>query len=160
MWDSKLGRHHAFASEGGHCDFSPRSDHEIELLRFVRHRQGFVEWESVLSGPGLRNIYDFLISRDELGPSAGLSDANPKPSDISNAGMNGSNRACAAALDMFVRLYGAEAGNVAVKMLATGGVYLGGGIAPHIVGKLKSPGFLEALIKSPEKIRNLLAVIP
>ena len=155
------GRWRAFASEGGHCDFSPRDDRQIALLRFLRGKFPNASWERVLSGPGLRNIYDFLITTDQLGPGAALAEPDPKPSRISEAGMNGSNRACVEALDLFVAFYGAEAANLALKVMATGGVFIGGGIAPNIVAKLKSRTFVDAFLATgPENIRRVLAKIP
>jgi glucokinase len=161
LWNPTAGRHQPFASEGGHCDFAPQSQQEIDLLRFVQHRQGYVEWESVLSGPGLRMIYDFLITAEQLGPASGLPEPDPSPSTITQAALDGTNVACNAALEMFIRFYGCEAGNLALKMLAIGGIYIGGGIAPHIADRLKASTFMQAFSeKGPEKIRALLSAIP
>ena len=158
------GRWRAFASEGGHCDFAPRDERQIALLKFLRAKYPNASWERVLSGPGLRNLYDFLITPEQLGPSAALPEAGPegpKPSAISEAGMAGSNRACVEALDLFVTFYGAEAANLALKMMATGGVYIGGGIAPNIVDKLRSKTFVDAFLATgPDNIRQVLAKIP
>ncbi|HEX3359049.1 MAG TPA: glucokinase [Tepidisphaeraceae bacterium] len=162
VWSPTLNGYRAFASEGGHSDFAPRTDQEIALLRFLQQTKKLTAtWETVLSGPGLRNIYDFMISPDQLGAAAALQNPNPAPFDIAKAAMENSNRAAFAAMDLLVHFYGAEAGNLALKLLAVGGVYLGGGIAPRIIDKLKSPAFLDAFFsKGPEKMRPMLRKIP
>ena len=172
FWDPRAGlggavgdgRWRAFASEGGHSDFAPRDERQIALLKFLLGKYPNASWERVLSGPGLRNIYDFLITPEQLGPSAALPGAGrggPQPSEISDAGMKGTNRACVEALDLFVAFYGAEAANLALKVMATGGVYIGGGIAPNIVAKLRSKTFVDAFVATgPENIRQVLVKIP
>jgi glucokinase len=158
----------AFASEGGHADFSPRDEQQIALLRWLKGKYPNASWERVLSGPGLRNIYDFLITPEQLGPGAALAESEwgggrggPKPSKISEAGVAGSNAACVEALNLFVAFYGAEAANLALKVMATGGVYIGGGIALRIVEKLQSNLFLDAFrATGPETIRAVLGKIP
>jgi glucokinase len=127
VFDEHLNGYRAFASEGGHVDFSPRGEVQIALMRYIERAQGIATWERVLSGPGLRHIYDFFCSEEQLGKAAALPMAEPAPSDISAAGMVNSNPAAAAAVDLFISLYGSEAGNLALKLLASGGVYVGGG---------------------------------
>jgi len=162
IWVDQEQRHHSVSCEGGHCDFAPQTAREWQLLEHLRQAGKPLSFESVLSGRGLRNIYDFLISDRQMGKSAALADANPDPSEISRAGMAGGNPACTEALEMFIAFYGAEAGNLALKYLATGGVYLGGGIAPRIASKiLASKDFLARFRnKGPEKIQKVLADIP
>ena len=161
FWDAQIDGYRGFASEGGHGDFGPRSEKEIALLRFLQKKIPNVTWESVLSGPGLRNIYDFLCTPEQMGPKAVLPNPDPPPADITQAALDGSNPAAVAAMDMFIHFYGAEAGNLALKLLAIGGMYLGGGIVTHIVNKLKAPAFLEAFQnKGPAKLRDLLRSIP
>jgi glucokinase len=168
FWDAAAGRYRAFASEGGHSDFAPRDDRQIALLKFLRAKYPSASWERVLSGPGLRNIYDFLIAPDQLGAPAAMAESEwgggrggPKPSAISEAGMKGANAAAIAALDLFVAFYGAEAANLALKVMATGGIYISGGIALSIIEKLKSQTFLDAFrATGPENIRQVLAKIP
>ena len=135
-------------SEGGHCDFAPRNELEIDLLRHLMRRHERVSCERVLSGPGLVAIYEFVVSSG-LAPEAEvvreeLSSGDPA-AVIGGRGIAGSDPACVKALDIFVSLYGAEAGNLALKVLPTGGVYLAGGIAPRILGKLKAGGFVAAM---------------
>lgn len=159
VWDSALGGYRAFASEGGHADFGPRTEQEIALLRFIQETKKMTAtWETVLSGPGLRNIYDFLVG---LGAGSALPIPDPTPRDITEAALAGTNKTAIATLDMMIHFYGAEAGNLALKLLAVGGVYVGGGIAPHILKKLQSPLFMGAFTnKGPNKMRPMLEKIP
>ncbi len=135
-------------SEGGHCDFAPRNELEIDLLRHLMRRHERVSYERVVSGPGLVAIYEFVVSSD-LAPEAEVVREELSTGDpgavIGGRGIEGSDPACVKALDIFVSLYGAEAGNLALKVLPTGGLYLAGGIAPRILAKLKAGGFLEAM---------------
>ena len=129
-----------FPSEGGHVDFAPRNELEIELLRFVARDNEHVSYERVCSGMGLVNCYRFLASLDG---GTGLSlDA----ATISAAAIDGSDLTAGAALDLMISIYGTETGNLALKTLATGGVYLGGGIPPKILPKLQEGGFLQAFV--------------
>jgi glucokinase len=167
IYDPRTGRYHSFASEGGHSDFSPTNEEQDALLKFLRTRMKRVSWESALSGRGLRNLYDFYCAsgkfakRDELPDKPEYAGQGPTPADVSGAGLAGTSAVAVAALELFVRLYGAEAGNMGLNTLATGGVYLGGGIAPKIAEKLKSPDFLTSFwCKSTDKIETLMRQIP
>jgi glucokinase len=161
IWEPPAGHYRAFPSEGGHCDFAPRGDQQIALMKWLREIYPSACWERVLSGPGLRNIYDFLISSSQMGPAAALPSADPSPTEISQAGLHRTNPACAEALDLFIACYGAESANLALKMLATGGIYIGGGIAPHIAARLMSDTFVDAFLATgPDNIRALLREIP
>jgi glucokinase len=126
--------------EGGHVDFAPTSGLEVDLWRHLHARFGHVSYERVLSGQGIENLYRFVV---ESGRGAPLSD-EPTAADISTAGLDGSNDACALALDLFAAIYGAASGNLALTVMATGGVYLGGGIAPRLIAKLSDGTFLRA----------------
>ena len=140
---------------------APRDDRQMALLKWLRGKYPNASWERVLSGPGLRNIYDFLISPPQMGRGAALPEPEPRPSAIREAGMNNTNAACAAALELFVAFYGAEAAQLALKVMASGGVYLGGGIAASIVERLKSATFLEPFLNTgPSNIRAVLRAIP
>lgn len=151
VFDPDIKGYRAFASEGGHSDFSPRTDQDIALMKYVQKERGHATWERVLSGPGLRRIYDFL--------GGGLND--PSPEQITKAALDGSNQTAAAALELFVRYYGMEAGNLALKLLASGGVYVSGGIAKSILNKLRDGKFLDAFRDhGPDKLRPVLARIP
>ena len=133
-------------SEGGHSNFSPVGDEQIELLRFLEREFGHVSWERVLSGPGQVNIYRFLRGRTPE-PEPGWLTAAIASGDaaraISEAGVEGRDPVCARAVEMFCDMYGTEAGNLALKVLALGGVALCGGIAPKILPVLKKGGFMR-----------------
>lgn len=160
-WDGR--RHHPFACEGGHGDFGPRDALDDELLAYLRTRYGaHVSWERVVSGPGLVTVYEFLRDTgrgtEEPWLRAALSRDDPA-AVIAHAGQGGGSPLCAAALARFVSLYGAEAGNLALHVMATGGVYLGGGIAPRILPSLERGGFLDAFL-AKGRMRPLLEAIP
>ena len=159
-WDGK--RHHPFATEGGHADFAPRNRLEVALLEYLLKPFQRVSYERVVSGPGLLNIYHFLrdSGRGEEPPwlAEQMRQEDPAPV-ISRAALNGSSELCVQALDVFVSVYGAEAGNLALKTMATSGVYLGGGIAPRIVQKLMDSTFLNGFT-AKGRMRPLLQAMP
>ena len=136
-----------FASEGGHADFAARNELEVALFGWLHARHGHVSYERVLSGPGLVNLYTFLRDTGRGEETEALA-AEMRVSDpaaaISKAALGGRSEIAVTALDLFVSILGAEAGNLALKMKATRGVYVGGGIAPKILPRLQRPGFLEA----------------
>ncbi len=141
------GDYHPFPSEGGHCDFAPRTDLEMDLLRYLLGRFEHVSYERVLSGPGLHNIYQFLRETGRGEEPAWLAEqivqGDPSAA-ISKSALEGTSAISVQAMDIFVSIYGAEAGNLGLKMLATGGMYVGGGIAPKIIRKLSSSAFMKA----------------
>lgn len=133
-WDGS--RHHPAAGEGGSAAFGPSSPLEIEFHAFLAAERGRVNWGHVCSGPGLRNAYRFL---------AGVTDA-PEPAVIAAEAASDPRSIASAAVDLFVSLYGARAGDVAVSYGATGGVYLGGGIAPKLLPRFQDGRFLHAFL--------------
>jgi glucokinase len=145
------GAHHrALPSEGGHADFAPGTDEEIALLRYLRGVHGpHVSYERVLSGAGLGALYDFQRSTTGAAEAAWLAAAvaggGDRNAEISKAALAGRDPTCVRALEMFVEILGAEAGNLALKTLATGGVVIGGGIPPKILDALRQPRFVERL---------------
>jgi glucokinase len=145
-WDGQ--RHHPMASEGGHADFAPQNDQEVDLLRYLWEKLGgHASYERVLSGPGFYNIYRFLRDRGYYPEPAWLTERLQKgdPSAIiSQAGLSGEDPLCVATLDLFSSLYGSEAGNLALKCFAIGGVFVGGGIAPKMLSVLQNGSFLRA----------------
>jgi glucokinase len=155
-------RYEVFACEGGHSDFAAQGDLQIELLRFLTQRFGHVSYERILSGPGLVNVYEFLREKKSAEEPAGfatkLAHADAA-AIISAAALDGSNPLAGQALDLWISIYGAEAGNVALKIMATGGIYLSGGISPKILPKLKTSGFMAAFLDKG-RLRPLLAAIP
>lgn len=150
------------ACEAGHADFAPRNELEVELLLYLRGEHGRVSYERVVSGPGLRNIYLFLrdARRVPETPAVAREMHTGDPSAvISRSALAGSCPLCRQALDLFVSLYGAEAGNAALRYLATGGVYVGGGIAPRIIEALKGPAFMMSFT-AKGRLSPLLEKIP
>ncbi len=146
-WNGRI--HVPYPSEGGHADYAPRNEDEIDLLRFLKQKyNGRISWERVVSGMGMTNIYEFL--RDVRGipvepavakEMAGAADCNAV---ITQRALSGESEICVKTMDMFVSAYGAEAGNLALKILSVGGLYIGGGIAPRILEKLKDGTFMKA----------------
>jgi glucokinase len=163
----KAGNHYrAFPSEGGHVDFAPATGIEMELLAFMQQRLGHVSYEQVCSGMGLPNIYDFYKQRGAAPEEARIAEQLAAADDSTPVIVNGALAAtapcalCQAALKTFVAVLGAEAGNLALKVLATGGVYLGGGIPPRILEFLgKDNIFMDAFV-SKGRMSELLAAIP
>lgn len=150
------------ASEGGHVDFAPRDDREMRLHAFLRAKYGRASVERVLSGPGLHDVYRFLREQEgmaeEPGIAAELSGMEPQRA-IVRRGLAGGEGPCAETVRIFCSLYGAEAGNLALQYLATGGVYLGGGIAPAILPALRRGEFLSSFLDKG-RMRNLLSRVP
>jgi glucokinase len=140
-WDGE--RHRVFASEGGHADFAPRGEVQLELYRFLAAEIGHVSYERVCSGMGIVNIYRFLLHSGSLAEPEWYRAADDKAAAVSTAASQGDETADRA-LELFCSIYGAEAGNLALKVMATGGVYVGGGIAPKIVPRLQGGGFMRA----------------
>lgn len=159
-WDGNA--YHPFACEGGHTDFAPRTELEIELLRYLLARFGHVSYERVLSGPGLQTLYQFFRDTGRGVEPQWLADEltqRDPAAVISQAGLEEKNELCVQALNLFATLYGAEAGNLALKVMATGGVFVGGGIAPKILPKLQEPLFIEAFF-TKGRMRPLLEAMP
>jgi glucokinase len=160
-WD---GRHYQpIASEGGHADFAPSNELEIELLRYLMARFGRVSWERVLSGPGLYNIYQFLRDTGRGNEpnwlATEIQELDP-PSAISQAALSGQSSLCDLTLELFIALYGAEAGNLALTMKATGGLFIGGGIAPKLIERIDSTTTFMDAFTAKGRMRSLLAAIP
>lgn len=145
-WDG--ARHHAVASEGGHAGFAPRNDEQIELLRFLRSDfGGHVSVERVLSGAGLNHIYRFVLERSEQTEPAWIAErmANEDPAAvIAELALEDEEPRCRQSLELFASIYGAEAGDMALRYMALGGVVLCGGIAPKILPVLEGDAFLHA----------------
>jgi glucokinase len=152
------GRWSATPSEGGHADFAARTDREIDLLRMLRARFGRAEVEQVLSGPGLVNLYHLTHGSQPCAAHID-SDAADAPAHVSQAGMDGTCAYCIEALEMFVAAYGAETGNLALRAVATGGIFIGGGIAPKILPAMQAGRFMRCFLdKAP--MHDLLTRIP
>ena len=156
-------KYYPLASEGGHGDFAARDELEIELLRRLIGQYGHVSYERVISGPGLANIYDFLKAHGKFDLADSfenqLAGAKDRSATVSKAALAGGPEIAVKALDMFVSAYGAEAGNLALRGKAIGGVYIGGGIAPKILPKLKDGTFMRAF-KEKGRYSELVSSIP
>ena len=161
FWDGSQYR--IFATEGGHTDFAPRDELEIDLLRYLHtHFGGHVSYERIVSGPGLVNVSQLFKDTGRGEEPAWLRDeiAHGVPAAvISSAAMSGRVAMAEQALDLLVSIYGAEAGNLALKIMSTGGVYLGGGIAPKILQKLAGPLFMQAFL-AKGRMQPLMESIP
>ncbi|HEV8587170.1 MAG TPA: glucokinase [Methylomirabilota bacterium] len=150
------------ATEGGHADFGPRGELEEDLLRYLRKEYGRASYERVLSGPGLVNVYRFLRDTkvaQESAETARLMAERDPAAVISDLGARQADRLCAMALTVFVSVYGAEAGNLALKALAVGGVVVAGGIAPQIMPALTAGPFVTAF-RDKGRLAPLMETIP
>jgi glucokinase len=154
-WDG--GRYTVIPSEGGHADFAPHTDQQIELLRFMRRRFPQVSWELILSGRGFRTLHEF-IDPSVSHASFEDPDADPAP-EITRRALEKSCPVCVQALDLWTEIYGSEAGNLALKVLALGGVYVAGGIAVKILPKIKDGTFIRAF-QDKWHFEKLLSNIP
>jgi glucokinase len=158
------GRYHPFPSEGGHVEFAPKDDLEFELLKYLRdklHKR--VSVERVLSGPGIMNIYSFLRDRSYCAEPEALREeiaaAAAPAAVVSGHGLSGAYPICAKTLDIFTRLLGSQAGDMALAYLSTGGVFLGGGIPPKVAGKLQEGGTVEAYLRKG-RLSTLVEMTP
>jgi glucokinase len=156
------GGFQVLASEGGHVDFAPTDDTQAALLEFVRAECGRASYEHLLSGPGLTRIYHFMCSRPGAQPGESLrraAESGDPAAAVSAHALDASDPLAVAALDLFLRIYGAQAGNLALTCLARGGVYIAGGIAPRILPRLRQGPFLEAF-RAKGKMAELMGQIP
>ena len=154
-------RYQPMPSEGGHADFAPNNDNEIELLRHLRSHYLHVSYERVLSGPGLHAIYDYVRDSKKNEPTW-LSEqikAGDPAAVIAEAGLKGQADIAKQALDLFASIYGAEAGNLALKAMTLNGVYVGGGIAPKLLAKLKDGTFMKSFTNKG-RYKRLMSSIP
>jgi len=160
-WDGF--RHHPFPCEGGHSDFAPKSDLEAELAQYLHKKYEHVSCERILSGPGIRNIYDFLRDSGKAEEPTWLqeqiSKARDAPALISQLALENKAAICDQTLNIFVSVYGSETGNCALNFLATGGAFIGGSIAAKIVPRMQHPVFMESFLDKG-RMRALLADIP
>lgn len=160
FWDGV--QHIPFACEGGHADFAPRDELEMELLRYLIEKYGHVSYEQVVSGPGIYQLYRFLVDMhlEEEDPEvrAAFSSSDP-PKVITQLAVEGKDMLAERAVDWFISLYGAEAGNLALKFLAVGGVYIGGGLAPRLVSLLQRGDFIRSFVDKG-RFAKLLSEIP
>lgn len=161
-WNGRI--HVPYPSEGGHVDYAPRNEDEIDLLRFLKQKyNGRVSYERVVSGMGLTNIYEFLLEVRGMEEPKWLAEKIAAVHDpngvITEMALSAKSEICEKALDMFVSAYGAEAGNLALKVLSVGGLYVGGGIAPKILAKLKDGTFMKSFVDKG-RLSQLLINMP
>jgi len=145
FWDGK--KHRVWACEGGHADFAPRSEIEVELLSYLQARFGHVSNERIISGQGLANIYAFLRDTGKFPQSPEVAEemkTEAAPKVIGKYAEEGTDMMCMQAVEIFVHCLAMEAGNFALRAMATGGVYLGGGIPAKLRWKVRSQAFREA----------------
>jgi glucokinase len=160
-WDGK--QHHPIATEGGHSDFAARNQLEIELLSFLLKEFDHLSYERIVSGPGLVNIYRFLRDTQRGEEPSWLADELKKADPaavIAQTALANRCRLCEQALDLFIELLGAEAGNMALNYMATGGVWLGGGIPVKILSRLKSTDLFMKAFLDKGRLRSRLQEIP
>lgn len=149
-WDGQL--HHPLSTEGGHCDFAPQNPQQDQLLAYLRRLYpAHVSWERILSGVGFSHLYDFLVDSGfappcPAVPAFGNNSGVDRNALISRLGIDGEDPACRETVRLFAELYGAEAGNLALKAFASGGVFIGGGIGPKIRPVLESGEFMRGFI--------------
>lgn len=151
------------ASEAGHTSFAPGDELQIELLQYLQKRFGHVSWERVVSGPGLVTIFEFLRQAGKAQETDALHiarDIEDPAAVISRFALSGEDPLAVQSLDLFTRLYGAQAGNLALTGLATGGVYIAGGIAPKIIEKLKDGSFMSTFVDKEASMQDVLKAMP
>ena len=160
-WDGF--RHHPFPCEGGHADFAPKNDLEAELAKYLRTKHDHVSCERILSGPGIKNIYDFLRDTGKAEEPGWLqkqiSEAPDPPALISQLALENKAPICDQTMKLFVGVYGSETGNCALNFMATGGVFIGGSIAAKIVPRMQDPVFMNSFL-GKGRMRSLLADMP
>lgn len=159
FWDGKSYR--PMPSEGGHTDFAPNNDYEIELLRYLRSQFLHVSYERILSGPGLHAIYEYVRDTKKNEPTwlAEKIKVGDPAAEIAEAGLKGQADIAKQTLDLFASIYGAEAGNLALKALSLDGVYVAGGMAPKLIKKLQDGTFMKAFINKG-RYKRLLGNMP
>jgi glucokinase len=161
VWNGR--NHQAYPTEGGHTDFAPRNELEFGLLQYLRQKYNRVSYERVCSGIGIPNVYAYLRDSGRAAETeaiaAQLAEADDWTPVIVNAAVAGESPLCQATLDLFISILGAEAGNLALKLLTTGGIYIGGGIPPRILPQIEASDFL-ASFQQKGRFSPLLAKMP
>jgi glucokinase len=147
-WDGF--RHHPFACEGGHADFAPKNDVQVELFDYLQKKYGHVSCERILSGPGIKSIYEFLRDCQKAEEPAEVREqinaAHDPSALISQLALQGKAAICEQTMALFVSILGAETGNCALRYMTTGGIFIGGIIAAKNLEKMKDPAFLQAFL--------------
>jgi glucokinase len=160
FWDGQY--QHPFATEGGHCDFSCRNAADLQLHDYMLKKYAVVSWESVVAGPGIYSIYQFLCETKKQAPNPELADKmnNGDPSAaISEAAIKGTDQLCTETMRIYVRHLARECCNLILKMKSTGGLFLAGGIPPKIISLLGDPWFYENLLDC-DRMQELVKKVP
>ena len=160
LWSGSV--HIPTPSEGGHADFAPNTQQEIELMLSIKEKYSHASYERVLSGAGLVNIYGFLMENSTTEEPNRLSErftCEDRAHVITDEALSGTDKVCIEALDIFVSVYGAEAGNLAIRSMSVGGLYIGGGIAPKILEAIKSGLFMESF-KNKGRFEDFMSKVP
>jgi glucokinase len=158
-------RYVAHSSEGGHCDFGPGDERQIQLLRYLQQRFGHVGVERVCSGIGVPNIYEYLRDEERILERPDVARVIASATDRTKAIISAANdpdnpsALCQATVEMLVSILAAEAGNLFLKVFATGGVYLAGGIALHVLSALQGPGFIQTFARKG-RFKDLMTRVP
>lgn len=154
--------YHPFASEGGHCDFSPRNETDIRILRHLQQKYGHVSWERLVSGPGILDLYSFHRAESSETEPQWLKDRmaqNDPSAVITETALASKDPVCMATLDLFIRFLAIESAQLALKYKATGGIYIGGGILPKIIHGMKREVFYNNFVQSG-RLNSLLEMVP
>ncbi len=159
-WDGKF--YHPFATEGGHCDFSPRTDVDFELTKYFLQKEGIPSWDRVISGPGIHTIYNFLRDEKKFEEPEWLKEEfdeeNPSAA-ISEAAINNKAAICVETMQLFTRYFARECSNLVLKMKATGGLFLGGGIPPKILQLIQTKMFIDNYFDC-DRQQDLVSLVP
>ncbi|MEX6689012.1 glucokinase [Danxiaibacter flavus] len=159
-WDGTY--FHPFATEGGHCDFSPRTGTDVEILDYLSKKFDVVSWERLVSGPGITSIYSFLKESGKYKEEQWLQEKFKYEDDsaaISEAAIAGTSEIAKQTMELFVKYLARECSNMVLKMKATGGIYLGGGIPPKIKTLLQSSAFVEHFLNC-DRMQEMLEDVP
>ncbi|HEY4935681.1 MAG TPA: glucokinase [Puia sp.] len=160
FWDGQF--HHPFATEGGHCDYSCRNASDLQLHDFMLKKYKVVSWESIIAGPGIHSIYEFLIEVKKQHASPEIAEkikSDDASAVISEAAIDGTDPVCIEAMRIFVRNLARECCNLILKMKSTGGLFLAGGIPPKIISLLRDPYFYENLLDC-DRMQDLVKKVP
>ena len=154
------GKYHALTSEGGHTDFAPRNETELGLFRYIHRRTQPVNQETVICGRGLCTVYDYFKSLETGHAPEKVAENGSRAGDIAKQAAADPNSAAGKAMDTFVSAYGARAACLAMQVMATGGVFVGGGIAPKNIDKFRDGTFMEAFVDKGHLFRPILQKVP
>ena len=160
FWDGS--KYNPYATEGGHCNFAPRTDLDVELFKFLHHKFDHVSWERVISGMGIMNIYEFLRQYRKKKEPEWLTEQlkiDNSAKVISAAALEKKDAVCEETIQLFIKYIAVEASELALKAKATGGIYIGGGIIPKILSLIDKEEFYENFI-NVGRMKNLLKTIP